>query len=222
MRERERGRGSDRDRSDRDRMGRRLVGAVFALLPALMALGLLAPNWIEARLVAAQAAPVPEAPSPLSWQPHHFKRPLLLPSEMLVDSDLDLVGVSALLERVTQALGGELAEEANPTSFAEYVAFPEDEVELTEEDRRELVEEEIFQNMLEPALTVDLSPVWPEFADIIEWDAQGLGAGYSLFVDFAGDESSGTGVAVPVPEPGTAGLLAVGLCALGGRRRRSR
>lgn len=201
----------------------RLAGTLFSLLPAAMILGLLAPDVVETQLVAAQSAVVPAAPSRMAWQPQHFKAPLLVPSELLVDHGIDLVEISGLVERVARALeaaGGRSAP-TRGSRLGDLIAVQEPDEEEPFVDDDELVEEEIFRNMLEPALKVDLSPVWIPEADVIEWDPSGLGSGYSLFVDFAGNEGFTTErpPAPPVPEPGTGALLSLGLIALALRRR---
>lgn len=206
----------------------RIAGFLFTVLPATMVLGLLAPDVIETQLVAAQSAVVPTAPERVAWQPRHFKTPLLIPNEILIDHGLDLVDVNALLERFAQVLRAGRPEP--DVRFAQLPGFqgPDDDT-IVIDDVDDYVEEEIFEHSLEPGLKVDLRPVWPEFANVINHNVYAFGAedGFTLFDDLVGEEihpnaTKDRPTIPPVPEPGTGTLLGFGLLLLVRATHRSR
>lgn len=188
--------------------------AMFLLLPLLMLVGLLAPAAVQVQREEPDDA-VTTWTGPLTFRPLS-KRPLLVPRDFSAGFVPELVDIESLFVGPRYRA----RESQRISSLPSFPASQGDTIVLDEVDA--YVAEQVFDDALEPVLTVDLTPLWdPAIFDIIP-PLIPLN-GERQFDDFVGGGNLVLPTdqpPVPVPEPAAAALLALGLAGLGLHRRR--
>ena len=192
----------------------RAAAIALAVVPLLVSTGVLAPGVIAQLATGTPAGELP--PQPFPEQMSAFdRRPMPLPRR------LSLGFGPALLELQDMFLGagspaGEPAADLSPRQLAQLLSFPRgDGDSIILADTTPHFEEIVFKDALvgEPPVAL----VSPDVQDGFLPNCGALHATNCLrFDDFTG---AGNGKLTVVPEPGTAGLLALGLLSLAALRR---
>jgi hypothetical protein len=198
-------------RSERPtRWRRRLAGILLSLFPAMVAVGLLAPDYVRV-LQVPEGGEATERPVPILDQPLQIRPTLLVPRDFSTGFIPELLDIDQLFRKTRYRV------DPATQRLAGLLSFPRnrgDVIVLDDVDKH--VRGLLFKDALSSTSVVDS-------AGFGGWQLLPLGStlpsGNGVrFDDFV---TSGQRIVAVVPEPGTAPLLAAGLVYLARRRRRT-
>jgi PEP-CTERM motif len=210
--------GNRRTESNRPQGRRqRAVALLLALFPGFMFVGLLAPAAVRVTPVAETAVRA----VPISFENFRYaKRPMLVKDDVgatpnftqVASADVFFSGARYLAQQAQKAL-----------QMPRFLSQEQENQIILDDDQGgvdDYVSEQILEEPKEPPLRVDLTPLWnPKVFDVIPpmlawW-------GEAQYDDLVGPPSILIGPSpVPVPEPHTAAMIALGLVVLALRSRR--
>jgi hypothetical protein len=181
---------------------------LFLLLPGGIALGVLAPQLVK--VAPAEETPLASQGPPAFHAPPLYKQPLLIPRDFSTGFTPALVDLQNLFARTPFA--------PSHSQVSHMLAFPQNSGELIALDEvSQQLRKTSFKDVLAAAVVPrselpGLSPLLPLMNPIPRSD--GL-----RYDDFPGPGNGSGEFTTPVPEPGTAVLLALGLLGMTAIRR---
>jgi hypothetical protein len=190
----------------------RWMALVFLLLPGFLFLGLIAPELVG--VAPAQEQERAREGEPVYRPPPLRKTPLLVPRDFSAGFMPELFDLQSLFSRTPYT--------PTEAQLSRMVAFPQNSGELIALDEvDEAMQDVMFKDVL--AAAVAPAGVIPGIAPFLPLESTlPRSGGYQRYDDFPGDGNGAIAFTTPVPEPGSAPLVGLGLIALAAARRRSR